>query len=148
MAQIFAHEEFLGLDFLEDIEGDDENMKLHDSVINNPQESGQMGTVVNMSHKDFSITNKALALLKQMEHGDDEDSLGAVMIYKANDGNIIFAFMGGPRAMTDYTNPANINISRDTDLSLLDELTGNDDTPPEDFIKAVGDYQEQQALGL
>jgi hypothetical protein len=94
-------------------------------------EGGNFGCVVDGSQVE--ISEETLQLLKNIPKG--HDSLGEIDVFKADDGRVIFGWIGG--YMTAF--PArNAEASREYDPKLLTATAGV--VAPQDFI----DYVESE----
>lgn len=100
-----------------------------EGLINDPTQPGQLGFVLDASQVEFSP--EAIEALKKIKRG--HGSLGDVDCFKSDDGQIVFAFLGGPWAMFDPE--SGVEAARDTDFNLLTPTDGVE--IPEDFKKAV-----------
>ena len=98
-----------------------------------------MGFVIDTSPEIFKISQEAYdALLTMPKNGG---SFAELNTFKADDGKIIFGWMGGPYAMFD---PAQMEASRDTDYTLLKEYITEVEIP-QDFKDAVDTMKDDEA---
>lgn len=100
---VFAHKGLIGIQSAPDAEG----------MLNKPLDPGQFGFVVDASYVD--VSPEALELLKRIPKSDD--ALGDIDVFKADDGKVIFGWIGSPMTVVD---PATVvSGSRDYDATLL-----------------------------
>lgn len=116
--QVFEHKGILGIQSDFGAEG----------LLNDPSQPGQLGFVVNADFVD--IQPKALDLLKNVKSGHDD--IGDVDVFQANDGVVVFAWLGGNlRAM----NPEEIQGSNSYHPELL--KSSENVVTPQEFIDFV-----------
>ena len=85
--QVFAHKGYLGI--LSDFKAE--------GLFNDPESGGQLGFVVDAAFCD--ISPEAIDILKKIPKSHDD--IGDVDVFKAEDGRVIFAWIGGPQSGID-----------------------------------------------
>lgn len=116
--KVFAHKGIIGIETSNDAEG----------LINDPNLPGQLGYVLHANSVDFS--ESAIEILKEIRKSGD--SIGDVDIFAANDGNVIFSFMGVEKTVVV---PGKATGSRNYDPTLINPTPGVE--PPEEFCNFV-----------
>jgi hypothetical protein len=116
--QVFQHKGILGIQSDFEAEG----------LLNDPSQPGQLGFVVNADFVD--IQPEALALLKNVKPSHDD--IGDVDVFQANDGVVVFSWLGGNlRAM----NPEVAQGSNSYHPELL--KTSDNVVTPQEFVDFV-----------
>jgi hypothetical protein len=83
-----------------------------------------------LESSQVEFSPEAIETLKKVRVG--RDSLGDIDCFKADDGMVVFSFLGGPWSMID---PAESEAARGTDFSLVTATEGVE--VPEDFKQAI-----------
>lgn len=123
--KIFAYKGVLGI----------ESSDRADGLMNDPNEKGQMGFVLDSRFVD--VQPEALNLLKMIEQGDDEDS--EIDIFETDKKVIVIAWLGSPmRAIYPERTRGGSSYSPD-----LIEKTVKFKTPKQ-FIKFVEDGRKNE----
>lgn len=122
--KVFAHGGWVGIESNPKAEG----------LINDPSQAGQLGYVLDASHVE--VSKEAIEVLKTIRRGGG--SLGEVDCFKVTDGKVVFGWLGRE---LKAVNPADSEVARDTDFSLLEQvatIVPND--PPKEFVEAVDEF--------
>ena len=118
--KVFAYKGFVGISADENSEG----------IIAHPG-NGNLGVVCDS--KGVEISEEALELLNRVDRG--HDSLGEVDVFKANDGVIVFSWLGGYKKAF---RPEEIEGSRDTNMGLLTSTPGVE--VEKEFMEFIDNY--------
>jgi len=116
--KVFAHKGIVGIMSSYDADG----------LINNPEEKGQLGFVVNASYVD--ISPDALDLIKKIKKSGDD--IGEVDVYMAGNDDIVFSWLGGQWKMFK---PEQITGSSEFDPYLLE--SSSNVLPDPGFVASV-----------
>ena len=121
--KVYAHRGYVGIHSALDVEG----------LLNDPTQEGQIGFVLDAQH--VQIQPEALDILKKVERSRDD--IGDVDVFKADNGTVVFAFMGGPLRLIT---PESVG-SNTYDASLLNATEGVVTDP--NFIEVVNTILDQ-----
>lgn len=124
--KVFAHKHFIGIESSFEAEG----------LLNDPSQQNQLGFVVDADFCD--IQPEALELLKKIPKSQDD--IGDVDVFKAEDGKVIFSWLGGNLVGLETTNTT-VSGSHLYDPELL-VANPTVKTSPE-FIQAVEEFLEE-----
>lgn len=121
--KVFAHRGIIGID-----SSPEANLVAHPG-------GGNIGCVADAT--EVEISAEALTALKKVKRSHDD--IGDVDVFKAGDGKVIFAWLGGYRRIVD---PSRAEGSRTYDPSMLTATEGIE--APEDFKAAADKYLDEK----
>ncbi len=104
------------------------------SFLNNPKDKGQMGCIVKTSNIGLPKEVKE-AILK--DHHRKGGSFASMMLTKHTNGNCSIGLLGFSKFLLRESSKDSIEISRNCDLSVLDECVEIENNPPQGFINYI-----------
>lgn len=126
--KVFAHKGVLGI--LSDVKAE--------GLFNDPTQRGQLGFVVDAAFVD--VSPEALEILKGIPKS--HDAIGDVDVYKADDGKVVFSWMGPDHYVLVPGSGA--SGSRTYDPSLITPVEGVEIDP--EFINMVDQFKAAEEI--